>query len=136
MWRQGHLTTTIAHQMGCKIKSLLDADGKQLTANAASTIVSHLSNGAVKEAWCTLKGWYRLAEDQPLPSCPETMVKQTAKHLELYARASPMGAALPHNFPHFKISNNMPTDSEMQMVVRGLKIGQATGATRMRAKHI
>jgi hypothetical protein len=47
-----------------------------------------------------------------------------------------MGVALPYNFPHFEISNNMPTDSEMQMVVRGLKIGQATGATRMRAKHI
>jgi hypothetical protein len=47
-----------------------------------------------------------------------------------------MGAALPYNFPNFEISDDMPTDSEMHTVVRGLKNGRATGATRMRAKHI
>ncbi len=47
-----------------------------------------------------------------------------------------MGAALPHNFPHFKISNNMPTDSEMRRVVRGLQNRQAAGATGMKAKHL
>jgi hypothetical protein len=30
----------------------------------------------------------------------------------------PMGAALPLNFLHFKIFNDMPTDSEVQTVVR------------------
>jgi hypothetical protein len=64
------------------------------------------------------------------------MVKQMAKHVELYVRAPPMGAALPYNFLHFKISNDMPTDSEMGMVVTGLKNGQAAGATGMRAEHI
>jgi hypothetical protein len=83
-----------------------------------------------------LKGWYRLAEDQPPPACPETMVKQMAECVELYVRAPPMGMALPYNFLHFKISNDMPTDSEMHTVVRRLKNRRATGATRMRAKHI
>jgi hypothetical protein len=64
------------------------------------------------------------------------MVRQTDERVELYAIAPPMGAALPHNFPHFKISDDMPTDSELHTVVRGLKNGQATGATRMRAEHI
>jgi hypothetical protein len=48
----------------------------------------------MKEAWSlwsNLKEWYRLAEDQPPPACPETMVKQMAEHVELYARAPPMG---------------------------------------------
>jgi hypothetical protein len=102
------MTTTIAHQMGHKIKSLLTADCKQCTVNTASTVKSHLSNGAVKEAWRTLKGWYRLVEDQPPPACPETMVKQMAKHRELYARAPPMGAALPQNFPRFEILMTCP----------------------------
>jgi hypothetical protein len=136
MRRQGHRTTAIAHWMGCKIKSLFAADYKQCATNAASTVESHLSNGAVKEAWSNLKGWYRWVEDQPLPACPDTMVKHTAKRVELYARAPPMGAALPYNFPHFEISNNMPTNSEMRTVVRGLKNGQITGATKMRAEHI
>ncbi len=64
----------------------------------------------MKEAWRALKGWYRLAEDQHPPACPETMVKQRAKRVELYVRAPPMGAALPHNFLHFEVSDDMPTD--------------------------
>jgi hypothetical protein len=136
MKRQGHLTTLVTGRMGHKIKSLLTADCKQCAANAASTIESHLGNGDMKEAWRTLQGWCRLAEDRPPPAGPETMVKQTAKCMELYARVSPMGAALPFNLLHFKISNDMPTDSEVQLVVRGLKNGQAAGATGMKAKHL
>jgi hypothetical protein len=63
MRRRGHLTTYYARWMGHKIKSLLAVDRKQCAANAASTIESHLSNGAMKEAWQALKGWHRLAED-------------------------------------------------------------------------
>jgi hypothetical protein len=122
--------------MGREIKSLLAADCKQHAANAASTVKSHLSNGAVKEAWRALKGWYRLAEDQPPPASPKTMVKQMAEHVKLYARAPPMGEALLFKFPHFEISNDMPTDSEVQKVVGGLRDGQAGGATGMKAKHI
>jgi hypothetical protein len=99
--------------MGREIKSLLAVDCKQCAANAASTIKSHLSNGAMKEAWRALKGWYRLVEDRPPPASPKTMVRQMAKRVELYARAPPMGEALPFNFPHFDISNDMPTDSEI-----------------------
>ena len=51
--------------MNREIKSSLAMDHKQRAANAASTVESHLSAGAVKEAWCALKlkGWYRSAED-------------------------------------------------------------------------
>ncbi len=63
MRRQGHMTTSIAHQMGGEIESFLAVDPKQCAANTVSSIESHLSNGAVEEAWRTLKGWYRLAED-------------------------------------------------------------------------
>jgi hypothetical protein len=122
--------------MGREIESLLATDCKQHAANAASTVKSHLSNGAVKESWRALKGWYRLAEDRPPPASPKTMVRQTAEHVELYARAPPMGKALPFNFLHFKISNNMPTDSEIQKVGGGLRNGQAGGATGMKAEHI
>ncbi len=94
MRRKGHLATAIACWMGHKIKSLLTTDRKQRAANAASTIESHLSNSAMKEAWQALKEWYRSAEDQPPPACLETMVRQTAECVELYARAPPMGVAL------------------------------------------
>jgi hypothetical protein len=116
--------------------NLLAADRKQRAADAASTVESHLSTSAMKEAWRALKGWYRSVEDRPPPACPETMVRQTAEKVELYARAPPMGEALPFNFPHFKISDDMPTDSEVRTVVRGLRNGRAGGATGMKAEHI
>ncbi len=122
--------------MGRKIEALLAADCKQRATYATSSVESHLSTGAMKEVWRTLKGWYRSVEDGPPPACPETMVKHMAECVELYARALPMGAALQNNFLHFEISDDMPTDSEMRMVVRGLQNGQAAGATRMRAKHL
>ncbi len=62
-----------------------------------------------------------MAEDRPPLACPETTSKQTAKRVNLHERAAPMGAPLPFNFPFFEISGNMPTDSEVRMVVRGLK---------------
>ncbi len=123
--RRGRLTTYYAQRMGRKIKSLLAADHKQRVVNVTSTVKSHLSNGAMKEAWRALKGWYRLAEDQPPPASPKTMVKQTAERVELYARAPSKGEALPFDFPHFEISDDMPKDSEIQKVVGGLRNGQA-----------
>ncbi len=134
--RQGHLTTCIARWMGQEIKSFLSADCKQRAANAASTIESHLSNGAVKEAWCALKGWYRSAADRPPPPCPETMAKQMAKQVELYAKVAPMGAPLLFNFPYFKVPDGLPTNDKVRKVVRGLQNGQAAGATGMKAKHL
>ena len=47
-----------------------------------------------------------------------------------------MGEALLFNFPHFEISDDMPTDSEIRKVVGGLRNGQARGATGMKAEHI
>jgi hypothetical protein len=134
--RQGALSNCIACWMNRDIKSSLATDPKQCTAHAASTVESHLSAGAVKEAWRALKGWYRLAEDRPPPACPETMSKQMAKRVNLYERAAPMGAPLPFNFPFFEISGNMPTDSEVRMVVWGLKNGRAGGAKGMKAEHL
>jgi hypothetical protein len=134
--RQGHLTTCVARRMGRKIKSFLAADRKQRATNAASTVKRHLSNGAVKEAWCAFKGWYRSAEDQPPPACPETMAKQMAERVELYVKVPPMGALLPFNFPYFKVPDGLPTNNEVCKVVRGLQNGQAAGATGMKAEHL
>jgi hypothetical protein len=131
----GNLPLTAAHRIGRKIKSSLAADRKQRAANAASTVESHLSNGAVK-AWQALKGRYRAAEDRPPPACPETMAKQTAEHVELYARAPPMGTSLPFNFLYFEIPDGIPTDEEIRAMVSELKNGQAAGATGMRAEHV
>jgi hypothetical protein len=64
------------------------------------------------------------------------MAKQTAKRVELYARAPPMGTSLPFNFPYFEIPDGVPTNKEIRVVVSGLKNGQVTGATGMRAEHV
>ncbi len=134
--RMGNLPLTIAHRIGRKFKPSLATDCTQCAANAASTIESHLSNRAPKEAWRALKGWYRVVEDCPAPACLEMMEKQMAKRMELYAWAPPMGVALSFNFPQLAIPDGVPTDEEKRAVVVGLKNGQAAGATGMFAEHI
>ncbi len=131
-----NLPLTASQWIGREIKSSLAADRKQRAANTASTVENHLGNGAVKEAWHTLKGWYRAVEDRPPSACPKTMAKQMAKRVELYARAPPMGTPLPFNFPVFKIPDEVPTDKEIRAVVSGLKNGRAGVATGMQAEHV
>ncbi len=48
--RMDNLPLTASRRIGCEIKSSLAADRKQRAANTASTVESHLGNGAVKEA--------------------------------------------------------------------------------------
>jgi hypothetical protein len=134
--RMGNPPLTIARWMGHEIKSSFAADSTQRAANATSTIESHLSNGAPKEAWRALKGWYRVVEDRPAPACPKMMEGQMAERVELYDWAPPMGVALPFNFLHFPIPDGVPADEEIHAVVVGLKNGQATGATGMRVEHV
>jgi hypothetical protein len=107
------------------MKSFLAADCKQCAAIAASTVKSHLGNGAMKEAWHAFKGWYRSAEDRPPPACPETMAKQMAKQVELYAKVPPMGAPLPFNFPYFKVPDGLPTDNKVRKGVRGCRTSES-----------
>ncbi len=90
----------------------------------------------MKEAWRTLKGWYRSAEDRPPPACHDTMVRQMAKRVELYARAPPLGPPLPYNFPSFAIVDELPSDAKVRKVVRGLRNGRAGRATGMKAEHL
>ena len=93
--QQGNLPLHVARQLGREIKASLAADRRQRVVNAATEVESHLGAGAVKEAWRTLKGWYRLAVDRPPPACHDKMVKQTAERVELYVRAPPLGPPLP-----------------------------------------
>ena len=112
--RQGNLPLCIARQLGREIKASLAADCRQRAANAAAEVEGHLGAGDVKEAWRTLKGWYRSAEDRPPPACHDTLVRQMAKRVELYARAPPLGPPLPYNFPSFAIADELPSDAEVR----------------------
>ncbi len=119
----GNLPLASACRIGRKIKSSLAADRKQCATNAVSTVKSHLSNGAMKEAWRALKGWYWAAEDRPPPACPETMAKQMAGRVKLYTTAPPMGSSLPFNFLDFEIPDSVPTNEKIRAVVSWLKNG-------------
>ena len=56
--------------MNPKIKLSLAMDHKQCAANAASTVKSHLSAGAVKEAWYYLKRVVKVGGGPTNPGVP------------------------------------------------------------------
>jgi hypothetical protein len=60
-------------------------------------IEAKLTEENVQESFCHLKGWYRAALETTTRPCPQTMVKQTAEHVDLYMQQDPPGDPLPIN---------------------------------------
>ncbi len=90
----------------------------------------------MQEAFCHLKGWYRTASEMQVKPCYHTMERQTSERVDLYIRRALPGNPLPINYGPIKINDNAPLDKEIWLVTSELSKGQATGASRMRTKHV
>jgi hypothetical protein len=66
-----------------------------------------------------------------------SLATQTAKCVAVYGRvASKGGPILPIHVNKADIPDNIPTDGELQTVVRELRNGRAAGVTGLQAEHI
>jgi hypothetical protein len=61
MQQQGELTQRAAHLIGRQITAGLKGDRATCAAVAAEKIEGHLATEEPKEAWQSLKGWYKAA---------------------------------------------------------------------------
>ena len=136
--RRGRLSGRRRARLGCKIGKSLRRDWRQRTEDAAAEVEGHLDKGEIKEAWRSLKFWYREVEGRaPRPSL-QTMEKQTAERVELYAKVprADLRAPLPINVEPFSISDAVPSEWEIREAVARLKNGRTGGVSGMRAKDI
>ena len=89
--KQGTLTRWEGRKLGREIKRALKADRIERARRAGEAAMMLLAGGEAKEAWRTVRGWYRQAEGRAPKPCHHTMARQTREREELYARRDPPG---------------------------------------------
>jgi hypothetical protein len=99
-------------------------------------IEAELAKGDVQEAFCLLKGWYRVASETVARPCPQTMARQMEDRVELYRRRDSPGDLLPINLQGPAIPDEVPSDHEIRDAARDLPSGRMGGASKMWAEDI
>ena len=118
------------------IKAALKADRVERTRRAGEAVMGHLASGEVKEAWRTLRGWYRKAEDQAPKPCYATMEAQTKEGEELYSRVASPGGPIPTIIERPPLDDTHPSDEEIRRAVKKSRNGRSGGASKMRAEDL
>jgi hypothetical protein len=134
--QQGKLSQQAAHLIGRQIATGLKGDCAQRAAAAAEKSEEHLAAGEPKEAWRSLKCWYKAATDRTPKVSKMSLAAQTAKRIALYGRVASKGDSIPIHVNKADIPDDIPSDGELRAIVRELQNGHATGATGLQAEHI
>jgi hypothetical protein len=134
--QQGKLLQQAARLIGRQIVAGLKGDHAQHAVAAAEKIKGHLAAGEPKEAWWSLKGWYKAATDCAPKASKMSLAAQTAKRVALYKRVASKGDPIPIHIDKTDIPDNIPSDGELRAVVRELGNGCAAGATGLQVEHI
>ncbi len=93
-----------AHLIERQITARLKGDHAKQAAVATEIIKGHLTAGEPKEAWRSLKGWYKVATNRAPKVSKMTLAAQTAESVALYERVTSLGATreAPHPFNQTK----------------------------------
>ena len=80
-----------------------------------------------QEAWHRLQGWYKAAVDRPPPPARATLKRVTAEQARLYSRVPPPGYNIPVTIDPFKVEDGVPSEAEVEWVVKRLQKNCAGG---------
>ena len=105
-------------------------------ASIGSALEAKLARGNVQKAFCHLKGWYRAAAEMQARPCFQTMARQTANRVDLYARRPSQGDPLLTLINLVAVNNDVPSDGKICHAASLLSNGCTTGASGMRAKDV
>jgi len=133
MRKSGALSQQYSRILGRRIRQSLKADRATRAANVADEVETHLAAGDPKEAWRSIKGWYRSVEDRPPKPNYQRMEALTQERVDLYTAETPPGDPIPINVDPFDVNDDIPTDGEIREAVKSLRNGRAGGLGGMRA---
>jgi hypothetical protein len=120
MQQQGKLMQWAAHLIGRQITAGIKGDRATCAAVAAEKIEGHLVTREPKEAWQSLKGWYKAATHCTPKASKMSLAAQTAEHVSLYQKAASKGDPIPIHVNKAAIPDDIPSDGELRAVVREL----------------
>jgi hypothetical protein len=118
--QQGKLLQQAPHLIGRQIAAGLKGDRAQRAAAAAEKIEGHLAAGEPKEAWRSLKGWYKAATNCAPKASKMLLAAQTAERVALYGRVASKGDPISIHVDKADIPDDIPSDGELWAVVREL----------------
>jgi len=133
MRKSGALSQQYSRILGRRIRQSLKADRATRAANVADEVETHIAAGDPKEAWRSIKGWYRSVEDRPLKPNYQWMEALTQERVDLYTVETPPRDPIPINVDPFDVNDDIPTDNEIREAVKSLRNGRAGGLGGMRA---
>ena len=96
-----------------EVRKELNNDRRTLCEKVGIEIQSKLDKGDIREAFNTMKGWYKdLGERPPLPSRDE--IETTRREYEdLYKKVTPSGDEIEFDMTLFNINDSAPEEEEV-----------------------
>jgi hypothetical protein len=134
--QQGKLSHQATCLTGRQIAAELKGDCAKCAVAAKEKIKGHLVAGEPKEAWQSLRGWYQAVTHCTPKASKMSLATQTAEHVALYGRVASKGDPITIHVDKANIPDNIPSEGELQAVVRELRNGRAAGTTGLQAEHI
>jgi hypothetical protein len=139
-WTALRQVRKLLHAEGRWTKQLIWAslrnDRAACTKGVGNIIEVELAKGDVQEAFCLLKGWYRVVSETVARPCPQTMARQMEDRVESSWRQDSPGDSLPINLQGPAIPDKVLSDHEIRDATRDLPSGRTGGASKMRAEDI
>ena len=89
-----------------------------------------------QKAWHRLKGWYRAAVDRAPSPDPATLKRIMAERVDLYRYVPPLGANIPIYVEPLPVEDSVPTEDEIEWVVKRLQNYCSRRPSGMRDEHI
>ena len=100
---------------------------------AGSNIEGLLEAFRVKELWDHLARWYRQAQGKQAHPTREGLDQESAVRVELYRLRPPARLKVPILVQPAEVNDDVPTEAEGELAVRGIKGGRAGVPSDMRA---
>ena len=89
-----------------------------------------------REAWQRLKGWYKAAVDCAPPPARSTLERITAERVNLYSYVPSPGTNIPVTVRPVPVDDSVPTEYEIEEVVKNLQRNRSSGPSGMWAEHL
>ena len=125
-------------RLGRAIQASLKGDRRRRVKETVTAVEALLGEDPpnVKETWRRMKGWYQAAEKRGPPPAQATIERITAERTELYSQVPSPGENIPVTVEPVLIDNSVPTEDEIEAVVKKLRRNRLGGPSRIRVEHI
>ena len=125
-------------RMGLAIAESLKGDRRRQVEESGKEVETLLGFDSPlhREYWHQLKGWYWAAVDRSLPPARVTFERITAEWVDFYNYVPPLGANISISVEPFLVDDLVPTEDEIEWVVKRLQNHRSRGPSGMWAEHL